>query len=168
VSTLSFICQRCAKCCKNLVFRDSGVLRGLTLFPDEIKYFSDEYVEPYLGVGKRPHDKGFRVIAYQLITTNCPHLEGNQCKIYEKRPISCRQFPFSLDPDLDAGVLLGVDMNCPAAVELVNSSDGRVILPDRESAEALLELKKVGIKNPRKVWIYDLDSKRWVRYDKLF
>ena len=84
--------------------------------PEEITQFTEEQVKPYLGYGKRPYEKDFKVIAYQLTLPTCPNLTDNKCTIYSDRPTTCRQFPFSLDPD-PTGVLLGVDMNCPAAAE---------------------------------------------------
>ena len=164
---MSFVCRMCGKCCRDLVLRDNGLLRGLTLLPEETKNFPDEQVKPYFGVGKRPYDPKFKILAYQLTNTDCPHLVEDKCNSYENRPASCRQYPFSLDPDPEEGALLGIDMNCPAAVELVNGSDGRIEFPDRESAEKLLELKKLAAENPRRSWLYNLESEKWIRYDKL-
>ncbi len=144
-----------------------GLLRGLTLLPEETIQFNEEQVKPYLGIGPRPYEKGFKIIAYQLTEPDCPRLTENKCTIYAERPATCRQFPFSLDPDPDEGVLLGVDMNCPAAIELVNNSAGSIDFPDRESALKLYELKKMVLMNPRRVWFYDLESGKWVRYDRL-
>jgi Fe-S-cluster containining protein len=91
----------------------------------------------------------------------------NKCTHYNERPVTCRQFPFSLDLDPEEGVLLGIDMNCPEAVELVNESDGNIEFPDRDSAEKLLALKQLALVNPRRVWIFDLGSEKWARYDKV-
>ena len=164
---MSFVCRMCGKCCKDLVFHDNGILRGLTLLPEETKCFPEELVKPYFGIGKRPYDPKFKVLAYQLTTPDCPHLVEDKCTNYEERPVSCRQYPFSLDPDPEEVALLGVDMNCSAAVELVSGSDGRIEFPNKESAEKLLELKKKASENPRRSWLYDLGSEKWVRYDKL-
>ncbi len=164
---MSFVCRLCGKCCRDLVFRDNGILRGLTLLPEETQYFPEEYVKPYFGIGRRPYDSKFKIFAYQLTTADCFFLVEDKCTNYENRPASCRQYPFSLDPDPEEEALLGVDMNCPAAVELVNSSDGRIEFPDKDSAEKLLELKKKAAENPRRSWLYDLESEKWVRYDKL-
>lgn len=164
---MSFNCRRCGKCCKDLLIRDLGLLRGLTLLPEEINHFPAELVKPYLGMGKRPNDPMFEVVAYQLTIATCLHLEADSCTIYLERPHACRQYPFSLDPDTDGGTLLGVDMNCPAAVELVNSSGGLIEFPNRDSAMRFLELKKYAMDNPRKTWLYDLDKENWVRIDEL-
>ncbi len=164
---MSFICRQCGRCCRGLVFSDHGIRRGLTLFSEEAKHFPDESVKPYLGIGKRPYDSKFKIVAYQLTADVCSHLIDDKCSDYEDRPASCRQYPFSLDPDPEEDTLLGVDMNCPAAAELVNNSDGTLEFPDRDSAEKILALKKFASVNPRHTWIYDLDSEKWVRYDRL-
>ena len=163
---MSFKCRMCGKCCRDLVFRDNGILRGLTLLSEETKYFPEEQVKPYLGIGKGPYDPKFKILAYQLTTTDCPFLIDDKCNNYKNRPASCRQYPFNIEPDQEE-VLLGVDMNCPAAVELVNSSKGQIEFLDKDSAENLLELKKLAAENPRRSWLYDLGSEKWVRYDKL-
>ena len=101
------VCQRCGKCCNDLIQQDRGVLRGLSLMLEEIHLFTEELVKPYLGIGKRPHMTNFKVIAYQLASDSCPHLVENSCRRYDERPTSCRQFPFSLD--LDAARALGLE-----------------------------------------------------------
>lgn len=162
-----FSCQRCGKCCRDLIQRDRGILRGLSLLPDEVGFFPSELVKPYLGIGKRPHDSKFMVIAYQLASETCPYLEENLCTRYPERPVSCRQFPFSLDLDEEDETLLGLDMNCPAAVELINNSDGLLAFPEREESEKLLDLKRIVLKNPRRAWVYDLGSMKWMRFDRM-
>ena len=129
--------------------------------------FPEELVKPYLGIGKRPHESKFQVIAYQLITETCPHLAENRCTRYDERPITCRQFPFSLDLDEKDEPLLGVDMNCPAAVELINNTDGRIKFTDRQDAKKLLNLKRRVLVNPRRAWVYNLATMKWGRFDKM-
>ncbi len=63
--------------------------------------------------------------------------------------------------------MLGVDMNCPAAVELINNTDGLIEFTDRDDSERLLELKRRVLENPRRSWVYDLATMKWVRFDKL-
>jgi Fe-S-cluster containining protein len=164
---MSFNCRQCGICCRDLLQKDAGILRGLTLLPKETVEFDEEQVKPYLGYGKHPYETEFKILAYQLNVEECPHLTEDKCSIYPRRPSTCRQFPFSLDPDKEEGVLLGVDMNCPAAVDLVNTSGGMLDFPDKGSAMEIYKLKKLVTDNPRKVWLYDLGSGKWVRYDKL-
>ncbi len=162
-----YVCQRCGICCNDLVQQDRGILRGLSLMPEEIDLFPEELIKPYLGIGKRPHMTKFHVIAYQLSSDSCPYLVENSCSRYDERPTSCRQFPFSLDLDKENEPLLGVDMNCPAAVELINNTDGLLEFTDRDDAERLLELKRRILVNPRRAWVYDLTTMKWVRFDKI-
>ncbi len=157
----------CGKCCKDLIQQDRGILRGLSLLPEEIGLFPEELVKPYLGIGRRPHMTKFQVIAYQLSSDSCPYLVENNCSRYDERPITCKQFPFSLDLDQEDEPLLGVDMNCPAAVELINTTDGQIEFTDRNDAEKLLELKRRVMENPRRAWVYDLATMKWFRFDKM-
>ena len=161
------MCERCGKCCHDLIQIDRGILRGLTLLPDEVDLFPEEIVKPYLGLGKRPYESGFKVIAYQLTVEGCPKYSENLCTIYETRPTTCRQFPFSLDLDEDNNPVLGIDMNCPAATKMVSNMDGTIEFSDRKEAEKLFEISKMITVNPRKSWIYDLGSMKWVRFDKI-
>lgn len=162
-----YVCQMCGKCCKDLIQQDRGILRGLSLLPEEIGLFPEELVKPYLGIGRRPHMTKFQVIAYQLSSDSCPYLVENNCGRYDERPITCKQFPFSLDLDQEDEPLLGVDMNCPAAVELINTTDGQIEFTDRNDAEKLLELKRRVMENPRRAWVYDLATMKWFRFDKM-
>ncbi len=161
------VCERCGKCCHDLIQNDRGTLRGLTLLPDEVDLFPEEIVKPYLGLGKRPYESGFKVIAYQLTVAECPKYGTNVCTIYDKRPTTCRQFPFSLDLDEESQAILGIDLNCPAAEKMVSSMDGTIEFKDREEAEKLFELSKKVTANPRKAWIYDLGTMKWVRFDRI-
>jgi Fe-S-cluster containining protein len=160
-------CKQCGKCCRDLLQTDRGILRGLTLLPDEVDLFPEDMVKPYLGLGKRPYESGFTVIAYQLAVEECTKLVENMCTVYETRPTTCRQFPFSLDIDEDNDPVIGIDMNCPAASEMVSSLDGQVEFTDRIEAEKLFELSRKVTVNPRKAWIYDLGSMKWVRFDRI-
>ena len=119
--TAEFMCIRCGKCCRSLLSEDRGILRGLTLLPEELHLFREDAIRPAIGVGSRPHDSKFKVLAYQLAVEPCPHLEETGCAIYVDRPSSCRQFPFSLEHSGDDGPLLGVDLNCSSAARLLDA-----------------------------------------------
>ncbi len=64
--TAEFSCIRCGKCCRLLVSENRGIMRGLTLLPEETSLFPENTVKPTIGVGETPHDPRFRVLAYQL------------------------------------------------------------------------------------------------------
>ena len=164
--TAEFRCIRCGRCCRSLLSEDRGILRGLTLLPEETSLFPESVVRPAVGVGRSPDDSNFRVLAYQLAVEPCPNLRENRCAVYGDRPSSCRQFPFSLEPSGDGGPLLGIDLNCPAAARLLESY-AQISFEGREDAERLLRVKELIAQNPKRAWFYDLKTDRWVRGDRL-
>ena len=162
---LIFECSRCSACCSDLVQEDKGILRGLTLLPGEEKAFPEDSVMPAVGLGRRPHERGFKVIAHQLVEETCPHLGVAECRIHDRRPSSCRQFPFSLRMGPDDRQQMGLDLSCPSLAELVEGrTDLRIRFYDRPSAERLLEVSTGALFNPRRAWFYDLGSGKWKRY----
>ena len=165
---LVFECRRCGKCCRDLVQEDKGVLRGLTLLPGEEEAFAEASVRPAIGLGRRPHEGGFTIIARQMSRETCPHLGDTGCLIYSARPASCRQFPFSLREGPDGRQQMGLDLSCPALAELVEGRlNLRIRFEDRPHAEALLEVERKTSKRPNRSWYYDLGSGKWMRLDRL-
>ncbi len=164
--TTEFRCIRCGKCCSSLLSEDKGILRGLTLLPGEAHIFPESIVRPAVGVGRSPHDSDFRVLAYQLAVEPCPNLQETGCTVYGDRPSSCRQFPFSLEPSGEGEPLLGVDLNCPSVAKMLDSHT-KISFEGREAAERLLRVKEQVAQNPRRAWLYDLRTDRWVRLDRL-
>ena len=161
----TFRCQKCGKCCHDLIIRDENIVRGLTLIPGEEQYFPEDKISPAAGIGKRPHEKKFKLIAYQLTTETCPNLIYKLCTIYKNRPSSCRQYPFSLDLGKNGQTLLGFDMNCPALQEMVSmNSNMQLDFEEQEPAGKLLQLKQNVKNNQNKVWLFDLETNRWVKY----
>jgi len=160
--TAEFMCIRCGKCCRSLLSEDRGILRGLTLLPEELHLFREDAIRPAIGVGSRPHDSKFKVLAYQLAVEPCPHLEETGCAIYVDRPSSCRQFPFSLEHSGDDGPLLGVDLNCSSAARLLDAYT-QISFEGRDAAERLLRIKEQIAQNHSRAWFYDLKICRWVR-----
>ena len=164
----TFNCLRCGTCCSNLLAEDWGILRGLTLLPEERELFPEPLVKPAIGVGRRPHGRGFRIMAYQLTEDNCPHLGEGSCSIYPDRPASCRQFPFSLRRGPEGKVQVGFDLNCPALVVLIEENQRVNVGSDaRLYAEKLLDIELEALSSPKKAWFYDLRSGRWRRYSEL-
>lgn len=166
---VAFVCKRCGKCCSNHVWMDRGVLRGLILLPDEIHMFPKEVVKPAIGVGKNPHDNKFYVIAYQLTTMMCPNLDDNQCINYTERPLSCRQFPFSLLMDDNGDYMLGVDLNCPEITMILERKKHGLIVnfEERESVEKMLALQMEVVREQKKAWYFDLQTENWINYNEL-
>ena len=97
---INFKCLRCGECCKNLIHEVEGMLKGPSLWPDEIHLFLKNTISPSYGIGKTS-DSVNGIYMYQLNIDDCPHLTtSKECKIYDKRPLSCRVFP-----------LIGIDLN---------------------------------------------------------
>jgi len=164
--TAEFTCIRCGKCCSVLLSEDKGILRGLTLLPDEASLFPEDAVKPAIGLGETPHSPGFRVLAYQLAVEPCHHLKDEGCAVYGDRPASCRQFPFSLEPSGDGGQLLGVDLNCPAAARLLGSHT-QISFEGRGAAVRLLRVKERATEDSGRAWLYDLRTDGWIKGDGL-
>ncbi|HUS79154.1 MAG TPA: YkgJ family cysteine cluster protein [Patescibacteria group bacterium] len=163
----SFHCLRCGKCCRNLLAEDQGITRGLTLLSDEKAHFPESMVKPAAGVGRSPSGEGFKVTAHQLTLDDCPHLEDGLCTIYDDRPASCRQFPFALRIGPDGGVQVGLDLNCPSLVSLLEGSELRMRFEERPHAEKLLRVQLETEAHPDRSWFYDLATGRWVRLGEL-
>lgn len=164
----TFECLRCGRCCSCLLAEDRGVTRGLTLLPGEHDLFLKSVVRPAIGIGRRPHERGFRITAYQLTENTCPHLERGSCGIYSERPASCRQFPFSLRRNPEGSMQLGFDLNCPALVALIEENPRvNVGSDERLYAEKLLDVELEALSSSKRAWFYDLRSEKWRRYSEL-
>jgi Fe-S-cluster containining protein len=76
----------------------NGVLKGPTLTKNEVKLFPRDIVSPSFGRGKNASNI-YAITRWQINVNVCPFLmQNNECKIYEKRPLTCRRFPLmSLD-----------------------------------------------------------------------
>jgi Fe-S-cluster containining protein len=159
-----FECLRCGRCCTDLLVEDREVLRGLTLLPKEVTAFPGSMVKPAVGLGRRPHEKGFTVIAYQLTEETCPHLEGSLCGIYEERPASCRQFPLSLRRGPNGEEQVGLDLNCPALQGILEDNRSILRFEERAHAEKLMGIQEEASRRPGRAWHLDLETGRWVRY----
>ena len=91
---IHFKCLKCGHCCRSLINEAEGILYGLTLTPEEAKLFPQNKISPYLGAGHSEKEIT-RIMMYQLNTATCPNLENNICRIYDKRPTVCAQFPLT-------------------------------------------------------------------------
>jgi len=165
---LLFECLRCGRCCTDLLSEDMAVLRGLTLLPEEREHFPEPVVRPAVGLGRGPHERDFRVIAYQMTENTCPHLGENACNIYADRPASCRQYPFSLGRGSDGAELIGFDLNCPSLLAVLAENPRlRFGFEARPYAERLHDLGLEAESRPDRAWFFDLRSEKWMRYSEL-
>jgi Fe-S-cluster containining protein len=165
---LKFECYKCGKCCLNLLQEDKGVLRGLTLLPEERNSFLPSTVKPAIGHGKSLHSKKFKIIAYQLTQDTCPHLRNDLCEIYPKRPASCRQYPFSLKQASDETELIGLDLNCPSLLAFLERENRKNLrFEEKQYAEKLLRLELKTLEKIDYSWFFDLENKNWVNYREI-
>lgn len=163
-----FVCQLCGRCCSDLVSEDHGIIRGLTLLPGEEEAFPRSIVKPAVGIGINPNDSVFRITAFQMTENKCPYIQETFCKIYKKRPASCRQFPFSLRLRSDGRKQMGFDLNCPALISLLRKNPRpRFDLNDKSYAEKLLSVDVEAISNSKMAWYFDLGSEKWILYNEL-
>lgn len=167
----NFECHRCGICCENLLKRGS---RGLLLFPNEVKFFPENIMQPCLGKGRSPKHKNFKILAFQLNETRCPHYQDSSCKIYNQRPIACQAYPYSfaLTDARAQQYLFQVDPECTAIIESKKSGELTERMSVTENVEItaakeigawMIDFKK-GKYDKRKQWIFNLKTKKWERF----
>ncbi|OHD15113.1 MAG: hypothetical protein A2Z96_02745 [Spirochaetes bacterium GWB1_48_6] len=106
-------CLKCGNCCRVLGprFRDKDV----KIIAKEIGTTPGEFVAEYL---KADVDAA----GYDLKTVPCPFLElDNSCNIYKKRPLSCEEFPYTQDHNIQRHLvrLAHNTLICPGAFLIV-------------------------------------------------
>ena len=105
---IRFDCLKCGHCCRTLIKENDGIITGLTLGLNEIKYFPKEVLVPRMGRGKDKKNIS-KITRFQLITNICPNLDENKCTIYENRPLLCKRFPLMSSTGLLANIACGTD-----------------------------------------------------------
>jgi len=167
-----FKCLQCGKCCSSYQGNKSSSKRtGISLFPKERKLFPEDSIKPQVGIGRKPTDKKFRIIAYQMIEDTCPFLKHNKCVIYEKRPIACRSFPLYPFILIGKGITMKLDTYCTALEKLgMTKPDERVAFTKTSLVNELFYVKKLSklsfqiLKRIRRAWIFDSSSDKWIRF----
>jgi len=167
---VKFVCLKCGGCCKDLLSSVGDDIAGLMLFPDEIKLFQKRNIKPCLAIGKSPTHGSFKIITYQFTKAICPYLKNNSCAIYQKRPLLCKGYPFTVSGDLlRQSVSFGVVPECTFIIELreknpnIRSHDfaycdeitARLICMEKLLSYSILKHKKI------KRWVYDLKTDKW-------
>lgn len=157
-----FNCIRCGKCCKNLLLKDEEILRGLTLLPEETSNFPKTSVMPAIGIGTSPDEDDFRIFVYQIVNDTCPNLSGKSCKIYDDRPTSCRQYPFSLSFDnTSKNILIGYDLNCPSLKKNLIAKSEAENYQEIMYARRFLKVRLKMMLTKEEIWFLDLHDKQW-------
>jgi len=158
MATVTFSCEKCGECCRSL--RKWGA--GLFLTKRETALFPSSAVSPQFALGRRGPKYE---ISYQLIPSTCPHLDaGNQCEIYDKRPLACQAFPFEK-------TLIGWQTStfCSAIRSQMKANALRPTQIPQKEGQAADKLQgyqtnmfKTYMKPRRKLWLFDLVQRKWV------
>jgi len=166
-----FQCLQCGRCCTKLIKEGQGTRKGLPLFPRERNNFSKGIIKPHIGIGKKPTDRKFRIIAYQMIENICPHLENKICKIYDNRPVACRAFPLYPHIIIGEGVTMKIDPACIALKRLgIRFLQEDVVFTQGSlenemiNANELSRISSQANKNIKRTWIFDLKSDKWISF----
>ncbi len=153
-------CNRCGVCCSSLIKTKDGISKGLFLTEKERDLFNYDVVKPSRALGRKKPEK---VISYQLSVSPCPHLEGNVCKIYEKRPLTCKAYPFQISLSND------IDTDCTEIRKVLKPNEHKFFDPPLESKEALNKIRSYFtnrvekyMKTGYREWNYDLSSNEWI------
>ena len=171
MAIVDFKCLQCGRCCS---FQSNGgpnKVTGISLFPRERNLFPEDIINPQVGIGRKPSDKKFKIIAYQMFENTSSLLEHNKCTIYERRPIACRAFPLYPFIIVGRGVITKVDPYCTALEKMGIENPGESIVfnPSSLSNESIYvnELAKISFQILRKfkrAWVYDSLSDKWKRF----
>jgi Fe-S-cluster containining protein len=158
MSEIVFHCRKCGTCCRSLLEYVNGVKTGLLLAIKETNLFPSEMVSPKLAVGTT---KPEAIISYQLNVDACPYIsEKNECRVYDKRPLICKSFPY---------VLGGMSRKCPQIgnqmmVEIdLWAIDAEIEASKKLNEHILNRAEKLSQKGKRqRVWEFDLEENKWI------
>jgi len=173
--TYKFECDRCGLCCERTVVKTELGRYGAFLIPHERFLFPEKCVRPLFGIGikgkSRPRPK--IIYAYQNISQPCvwyvPELKA--CMIYDRRPLSCMEFPLSA---WHGGVM--IHRECPQIAKLVpegSSLRSNQLLGLDVEKQAFRKMQlyftSVFILNIHNVdleycWAYELTKNKWVQW----
>jgi Fe-S-cluster containining protein len=159
MSGITFECRKCGTCCRNLIEDVNGMKAGLVLTVKEISLFPSEMVSPKLAIG---FEKPEKTILNQLNVNDCPFItESNDCRIYDKRPLVCRQFPYKSEGFASA--------KCPVFFNVARGTDIEFSLIEIEAKEKMVRHTNNRIKKCRgerlRGWFFDLRTNQWVATD---
>ena len=163
MNIIKFQCKKCGTCCRNLM-EDRNYIdihNGMFLTAREIRLFQRKLISPHFAIGK---NKPRHIISYQLNVTVCPHLtEKNKCRIYDKRPLTCKAFPLEV-----ISAELTLSLKCP----IVNShmkdkvrAPWKLLTTEIDAVQRSRKYisnrcQKYG-KASSKLWDFDLRTKSW-------
>lgn len=158
MSGISFNCRKCGTCCRNLIEDVNGINTGLLLTVKEIDLFPQEMISPKIAIG---FEKPEKIIQYQLDVNDCPHVdEKNECRIYEKRPLMCRAFPYESGTVSVKCPIIGSRMKAyePCEVEISATEIEASEKMNRHILNRFQKFHKIG----QKGWNFDGKTREWI------
>ena len=166
MSAIIFECKKCGTCCRNLVEDVNGIINGLFLTSKETRLFPSKLISPKIALGV---DKPKKTVAYQLNVNVCPHInERNKCRIYDKRPLACKSFPF----EIGLGIRT-VSVKCPQIGSKMKEGEYREVEFSEIEYEASQKISRYLLNRYQKYskkgtnsWKFDLKTRKWVRQEK--
>jgi len=151
-----FECKKCGTCCRDLLEDFDGIRKGLLLTANETNLFPSEMISPKMAIGVKKPEK---IIEYQLNVNVCPHLnERNECRIYYKRPLMCKAFPyesgtFSVKCKVFSHVKVGVPCNAAFSLTEIEASE--------KLNRYIMNRFRKYVKKGSQLWEFDLATKKW-------
>ena len=112
-------CTRCANCCRRLrpVFTDDDIDR----IAHHLERTREQFVAAFLEWDEEEH-------RHRTNSTPCPLLgEDNQCTVYDVRPETCKEYPYTDKKDFVFSVISRANhaLVCPAAFAIVEGMKKR-------------------------------------------
>ncbi|MBS7650541.1 MAG: YkgJ family cysteine cluster protein [Candidatus Bathyarchaeia archaeon] len=105
---IKWTCKRCGKCCRDTDVRSRHIL----LLPAEVSR-----IGKISNMRKNQFSKKSEEELYQYeilkVKGNCLFLIGDQCSIYDYRPLVCRFYPFTLKSKGVTSIISIGDQGCP-------------------------------------------------------
>ena len=164
MSAIIFECKKCGTCCRNLVEDVNGIINGLFLTSKETRLFPSKLISPKIALGV---DKPKKTVAYQLNVNVCPHInDRNECRMYEKRPLACKSFPFEI------GLLKStVSVKCPQIGSKMKVDEFREVELSGTEIEASQKINRYLLNRYQKyfkkgtdLWKFDLKTRKWIKH----
>jgi Fe-S-cluster containining protein len=158
-----FECMQCGDCCRNLFKSAPGTDNcrlGLTLTPTEADSFRElgAQVIEQIGVGRRGNrrPRPASIIRYQLTTETCPFLTQSRCRIYSRRPITCRMYPLTGTTTRDTSCSFAKDHPDFLATDEMTEDASRFVM--------LTAQRIGGARN--ELFFKDVTRRAWIQVDR--
>ena len=117
-------CLKCDRCCR---FAEQDSIWNPVFSAGEVEEIINSGIAPSVFNIGRVGFKDVRIKAQEISSMlyACPffNVDKNCCNVYPLRPFDCRLYPFLL-VQMDEGLILGVDEECPYVRKILERDDG--------------------------------------------